>query len=736
MGFGDDLLEGSASRFGDELLAGSGEPQETAAVPSEAYAEGGEFGAPVITGAESETSTPGVVEQVGGAIADVGEEAGAFFSYPLLQGKTGATDKLEAVGETVAATAKGAAATTLGLVQSGYDFMRVLGIDANDAGVQEAIKGINKDIEDYKTEYGVEGIHAGDVGRFLPTIGTLGLKTTSKVLVPLIEGIIAYGEQRGAGEDTATSSLVGLATTAGVAGFGIALDTMLAPTAKKVYDYVLREQNMAPELADDIFKNYQKIMKVEDTSANRVKAIIDSLGAEGASIKQIAKNKSPQAASEIRKEALARKNTMFDLAKAAKDLTGRSKGQIKQLENFASKHAAAEKVVRDDFTLMKANMPTTSIDNILVKDGVDVSQTVKTKIEPGKAEEFLSSTATEKVGQAKTSTTTLADGTQKISVSEANRHKLSIPVLEEVINTDRLYLKDLLSKETVTPKDLVDAIKLSKSLAYDTKSYIGTKGLNKLSDQLEGILKDNVSKSQYEAFKLNKARYSKMLALRDVTIGKTAREIKTGDITPARGLKIIREMSDDGPKAFKAVNKVLGHKGAADFEKVVINDALSQATGKGSGDFPSYSVLNEALQTKGFASKEGKAFQDIISTLDRSFASDDLVKAWNFVDKTDTASMLAGMTGRVKLFIVNKLWPSIRQRLPGKVAKHAAYTAKMTDILADPAVVKTAKEVLESLPDYEVQLIKAEAKKDLGEMIRNDSLKNVTSRVLGTAATE
>ena len=665
---------------------------------------------------------------------------------PRTEHQGAAREVIKQTGEGIGAIAEGIGATGLGVMQTGIDLANVLGADiSDDTWVSKKIDKVNAAIKEYETKYDVgEGkLSAADIGRFIPTLATLGIGTASKVAVPAIEGLVTYAEQRGADKDKAQAAITGAFTTLGVYGTGIILDTVLPPTAKAIQKHLQKEYDLSDAVVDDIFKNYQMVMNVKDTAANRSKAIVDALGSHGKDIKLAAFKKSPEAAKELRLEAIKRGQILEDLSGAAKTITGKIDDPVTKLQQFADMHKVAEAAIKNNYTQMKDMMPANKIGNFAVVDGTDIVKTTTT------ANGKISTAVREKITDLRGNILTTTKGSQKLldatgktidtkvteKITSATRKPLRIPQLEEALQTSRSRLKEILS-EDLTPKSLVDASKLASKLQYKASDPEAARALGNLRKTLEDHLKNNIDPAMYNMYKLQQREYGQMLALRDHAIGKVAKGINTKTITPKEGLSLIRSMQEAGEATFENVKKVVGDKASADFEKLVLSDAFENASGKGVADLTHYNTLNQILQNKGFVSKEGKAFQQLTDIMERSFSTDDLIRSISFTEKP-SEGFAATIGGKLKFWVVQRIWPSVKQRIPySQVSKHALKAARLEELLARPATVKTAKEVLQTMPEYEKQLIRVEAMDFIKEAMRSDELKNVTSRALNITPIE
>jgi len=649
-----------------------------------------------------------------------------------LLGEMGTKIKEHAVG-----TAQGAAATGLGILRLGGDVIEAAGGEPDMTWTDSNIKALNKSIRAYEEEHGLgKGeISAADFGRFIPTLATLGLSTASKMAVPMIEGLVAYAEQRGAEKDKAASALTGGLTSLGVYGTGVVLDALLPPTAKAIQKHLQVQNDLSDEVVEDIFKNYQKIMKVPDTTASRVKAIVNSLGESGKKFIEGAKQRSPRAAAELQREAVGRTRLIEELGGAVKTISAKSKQPFEDLTKFSQGYAKAEKAIMDNYTLMKDMMPHTALPKLQVIDATDVTKSMTSKA--GRTATTVREKVTDASGQAFTTTKNIVDVKGKpLATTEkivsATKKPLKIPVLDEAFTTTRAEVKSRLSGE-LTPHNLIDTIKMVGDLKFATKDKIAKNSLNTLQETLQGVLKENIDPALYNMYRLQKNQYSHMLSMREHVIGKTANLVKTEALAPKEALQALRQMGEGGKATFEAVERVAGSDVSSAFEKALIRDAIDNASGKGSGDFLHFSDLNNILMNKEFVSAEGKAFQELTSTLDRTFATDDLIRSIMHNTQNDV-SLSPTLIGKAKFFIVQQAWPAVRQRIPFlEKSKHALKTARLESLLTRPALVKTAKEVMADMPEYQKAMIQADTVDFIKEILTDENLKNVMSRAAGQA---
>jgi len=760
MGFGEDLLEQSASRFGDELLAEPTtvekpkeelwEPKAPVAVPDDIERFGEEaMAAPVIGEPTKAPQTPqeamrefaiGDIQEMEQFVEKAAEEVQQIAAYPFREkARKQLAATVEKTADDIAAAGLGAAATAVGFAQIPNDILETLGVDTGDNIAKQAITGLNQKIKEYEDKYNVEGVSWADAGRFIPTLASLGVSTMSKAMVPAIEGLLAYGEQRGVEKEKTEAAITGLLTTTGVFVFGAALDALLPPTAKAVHNYLLSHNKIADDTAEVIFKDYQKVMDVPDTWSNRAKSIVEALGEGGKSIKLHAAASSPEVAEVIKSEMLQRSDLVRRLGNIPKQVRGRKLDKADTLLEFVKAHKKATNSIRGGFTLMKARFPSTPIKNLFVEDALDATSTIVTKINKESAESMISATAREKIGDVVTTTKQVADGAVQKTVKETTKRKLHVPALDEAFVTDRSELLNILKAEEVSPAKLIDAMKVNGRLIFGTKNFTQKNALLALQKELDSTLKQSVDPKLYDHYKALKKQYHYMLNVENHTIGKALKEVREGSVTPYQAfenLSTIRSSEGNPGNIFKHLENIVGPEKSANFEKMVIGDAFTRSTSEGIGDFTDFAKLSDIISRKNFVSKEGKATQELMDIMESSFATDKLLKA---VDYRTLHELPIGatLTAKMKFWLVQQVWPAIKQRFPlSKTSKHLAYEKQLFKILGKPGSVKQIQEVLSEMPSWEKELIESKAVKQAGEWIRKEEVKNVTSRTFGVAATK
>jgi len=706
----------------------------TAPVETDAdYAPGGQFAAPVIDENTEVAQPKGVTDYLGdiaNAPSEVGQEFAKFLAYPMMQGKENAPDAGQAIRDTLATVGEGAAATALGVIKSGADLVGLLpNVDTSEF-LDDELSVLNTAIEDYKTKYKVDGITAEDFGRFLPSLATLGASTSSKLIVPIIEGLLVTGEQRGAGAKAGEAFMTGALTAAGTAGLGLILDSILPPTKKALLKYLQEEHDISDTAADQMLLRYKTLMKADDSADSRIKAIIDQLGgAEGYTLKHAATELGPKAAKSIRLESLGRKKLMRDLVKSSQGLVGRA--SVDQLSAFSKTLQTAQKGLQDSYTSMKALMPETPIKNTFVTNALDITSTLKTL-----DGDFVSASAKETAGGITKVRTENAKGIAE-TLTEKTKTKLSVPELEEA-KTATGFLKQLLTSDELTPKTLVEAIRLSKDISPNLDA-IGKASMKNLSNDLENVLKANISKEQYSLFKKNKSDYSQMLGLKDHYIGKSLNNIydkklnPKGTQTAGEVMEELRAINHSSEGVLNSIYKVAGGSAEEKFEQSLITDMLEENVKGGSSTFVSFGELNDVIKNKGFISKYGQNFQKLTDIASKSFATDDTIKAALYKTPHATLERLASVQGQGKMWLVGRIWPHIEKRFPTEAAKHARYGDALKAIMSKPTFAKTAQEVLEELPEYEKQLIRADLSQSVKEFLSTDAAKMGFARSVGTA---
>ena len=468
-----------------------------------------QYAAPDVTQAKP-YKEPGVLETFARGAEDVGE----FLAYPLLEGKKDVSSSVDAVVDTMQATAQGAGATVLGTVQLLNDGLRAIGISVDDKPLQKKIDNVNKEITNYVERYKLEGdfFNASSVGRLAPEFATLPMAIKSRVLAPMIEGFLAAGNTRGTGADEAAAATTGMATWAGITAVGFALDVLLPSSAKSVLKALQKKHDISDEAVEDLYSRKKNLINLKDTAAARVTAVVDSLGEAGKHYKDVA-SYGVGAAKNMTRIANEHKALLQDLASKSRVVTKHEGNLAKNFAEYSDAHSKGIDFAYKEFGAMKDALPTKPIANPFFEGAKPLSSmSVKTTTPRGGDELLKSVTNTKVDGGVKTVDVENLKGTTQTITEKFGGSKGYIPALEDALVTTRNRITNLLSKPNVNAQDLADTLVAINSFPKKTQ---GLHDVKALKTQVQKLLKDNTSPLMYQRYEANQKLYGSMKTLQD-----------------------------------------------------------------------------------------------------------------------------------------------------------------------------------------------------------------------------
>jgi len=517
------------------------------------------------------------------------------------------------------------------------------------ATTDKAVKTLNSFIGNYNTKHPEQFMHPATYGE-LASYGAVPMG--SGVMSATLTGgaltfLSSVGEDKSYSEATRDGIIGGLLT----GGVTKALEFLPGSKANGIYRYMLDHYNIDAKVADSEFKQWRRVTGEADTTKNRIKALIDNLGTQGADIKSSMVN-DPIAVKNLNKRIKDTKQNLIEASKSSFNV-----------EDFAQDLKTNFKRVGQEYNDIKATIsdkPTNSV------------------FEP----------------------------------------KL-FDVVDDATTGDVAELKQLLGKDEVSVKDLLDSSPIVNSLKARAKGQSIHKW-SVVKDQINSDLKDALSTKEYAMWKAANDNYAKMATVR---VSKLGDEIQKAVSTTYKGSAkstpeaVMRKLKTigAGDDIFSNISDLVGQKHTAMLEKAIINRTLQGKNGN-----QAWETISKNLENKGFVTPEGQHLNSLVNDMKEVFKTDDSMRTLNVMHGRSGATIATTAEGKAAVVIIDKLSNMIRKHIPySSVAKHLRVMDGLEDILREPTKVANFKNIIDNLNphlkgiisnDYNDLLIKEEQK--------------------------
>jgi len=545
----------------------------------------------------------------------------------LLRAEPERLENLEATVEVLSDAGKGgsrgAARLPLGIARLVEETVNLLpNVDS------EVVKGWIADNEEYIKANGLELEATGGeiVANIIAGIYTGGVTAPLKVAV--VEGGVEGFISAGSGDEP--SEIASRAITALVGTYAVSkplsmiINHLKPVDLQKTYAHLLDQYDVDKKIADEDFLNWQRVKHGSDNVRNRIIALVDNLGKEGAAVKYGA-SVDAGAVKNMNKSMHATKKTIRDLAKGDFDLMSFADDLQLQYDRVGKQYGAVKNMLQDK----------------------PVKETF------------------EKVMWA-----ALDDATK------SNVHSLT-----------RLIGKEA---DEITVKNLVDASPLVNDMIRRTSGP--TLGMWKqVKKKLETSLKSNLSKPEYNMWRVANDNYSDMAQTRVSALGDLIGSSKgttwkgTAKRTPEEVMRKIKTVAG-GDDIFSNIVGLVGKEQAANLEKAMIKETIGGRLGK-----DSWETISKNLSVDGFVTPEGKRLKELIKLVSETFMTDDAVRVLNTKAGTEGATIATTIQGKIQVGLIQKLHAMWRRHDPFNevTSKHLLHMDEVYDVLKDP--VKTKK---------------------------------------------
>ena len=446
-------------------------------------------------------------------------------------------------------------------------------------------------------------------------------KITNTKALYFVESLIGYVIEMSDSGDFLESVKKGF-TQGSIAGSANELANTMVKTftksgATKTLNYLWEAHNIEMKQAagldpsaskDSVIKaiedRWLNIMSGESSNENKVRAIIDSLGKTGAEYKvatQQVVEKSKESIVRQAKEARVA-DVQYDVA--GQNITDATKTLVKEVGTGIK---GAESLADDSIKALRPDGVSPEVyDRALSKftkkimkgdiDNLygDVSAGLKNKY----TDIYNIDTDALKGVSSELEATVAKGGT--LNSAETNLSK----ALESEMTIDNLLL-------------------IKKEVSALTRNSSGTQltNANKLKKNVDSILKNTLSKQEYNLLSKMDKEYVRKIAVRNSGANMNKLGAKLMDY--ANGGKTIENITEDlaslnvASTDFKEIEKIIGTNNVAKIEKSIVNDMLNKNI-----DDVSWETMSKTLKNIGFISKEGKALKSVIDEYSKVFSAD------------------------------------------------------------------------------------------------------------------
>ena len=542
---------------------------------------------------------------------------------------------------------------------TGEDFSKkIFGEDfTKDPLNQEVITKLNDDIATYKDKFGQE-LDMTDLGRLMPSLSTLPVAYTSKIMGSAIEGALAYSETRGGGSSK-MQSLISGTIAAGMTGvFMHTLNYMTTPASKLAYNAILERFQYTPKEADEIYQRWLQVMEPSKDGmfskaneyAERTKAMLDDASRNrfklGEEFIERGTSLSTKAAMGVEREILDRSNELKKIVSTKYDTFEEAAKDIQTI-NYQ---------IRADYEYVKQSISPKVIKNTL--DDVKLPN-------------------------------------QDI-----------FDTLPDVVKSDMLQLKTLAGKPELSVGDLIDASKIVNrvltrpSVRGTEKSY----NLGKIKGQIHKELSKNLTPQEFKAWKQINTDYRHMKQVQNSKIGSALERLigvnaKADSDTYTSFIKTLYS-TDEHPETFQALAHIVGTSKAAKLENRIISQVLMDSKNP-----YAWSEIYSRVGKKGFMTKSGQAAVELLEKMKTSMQGDASYRAMvegasgSYGEGAKTSIWDAAAAIGVRR-LVNMLVGAIPKVTPflGE-AGHIARTERfISSILERPSNVRKISDYIDTMP--------------------------------------
>ena len=564
----------------------------------------------------------------------------------------------------------GVRSTMAGVGQTGIDIGQAIGLDFDqlDEKNQKLIKYLNSKVKDK------DFFSMNTMGRLIPTLVTMPVAYSSKLLAFTIEGAIGYAEARGEGADKLGAAIGGLIAGGGTAAIMKAFD-MLGNKGGKVLNEIRKEfASTINGNEDKIFAKYAKFTgKTTETLTNydKTMAILSHGEDKGAAYFKVAADNDAKA-----KKAL---DNLSDSKKEAINTSGpdkNSKGMVARAIKPAQEQIAFASDKYTEFkdlifkSQYKQDIPLTE-SKTLILDNLD-------------------------------------------NIPDLQKSAVVKQVIKKLSSDEPITLEDLFDVREAMNAVTVKLRKVDKkgSQTIDGKQFVDSIITNHMPEEFSPLwskLKDELSLAYSMGGK-------NTVAARNNTFGKLLTEAGKGTRTFESILKDIAGASD-GPKGMKDIMKSIGSDKMVEFEQGLIKEIYS-------GNMDNLGKTITRLKNIGFVTPEGKTLKRQLRQLDDAFNADDYYKIVADVldgnKSIDGTSITANLLSKFKYSTMAHVWDYLKVLSPTQQGQFLRHMRRVT------TAIKKAEPTIKGIDG-----VTPEMYKDFSKIIRSSIEKSINDEIGG-----
>lgn len=407
------------------------------------------------------------------------------------------------------------------------------------------------------------------------------------------------------------------------------------------------------------------IMQGESSNENKIRAIIDSLGEQGASYKRTA-----QTLSDVSAEANVRSGKYSRIQDLRTETAGANiedvSGELSKQVGMSSE--GAENTIRNKMLQLGA---TPEAEDRAVKMFSD-------KLKKGSISKIYGDFVD--AAKSKYSDTYNIDNNVLNSVKNDLSERFN---LTKGLSSSEANLASSLDK----PMTIYNMLGVKRDINTLIRNSDGVQKTNAvtLRSEMDSILKQTMSKEDYNLLNQLDTEWANKSKVTG-TKSKDLNQIATRLMSFANGNKTLDSVVSDldsldvGTNSFKQLEKLVGTKNVAKLEKGIVNSML-----QGNVDDISYDVINNSLKNMGFVSEEGKQLKKIIDDYDTIFSADNfsgLNKQISNTGEYTPNALTADLIAKLKYTASSSIFAKLRKTFfTSKQAEESRNIGEIADVL-------------------------------------------------------
>jgi len=493
---------------------------------------------------------------------------------------------------------------------------------------------------------------------------TVGLKATSPRTVAAVDGLLGFVFEHSKSGDSIEALKQGI-YQGGASGIVTqyadeVLNALSRDGADKALDYLKGKYKLTDSQVSRMEKDWLDIMEGEHSSQTKVKAIIDSLGKEGAGYKATAEMTSPDSARAIINERSERIRTL--------------QGAVDE----------------GDIVIPQAELATQIGSKVEVPvDPTDLSKGYRLKVDSGKISDRFEEVKGKILSNHQGVKVTIP---QREATEVIEQLQTEIRTVSDVSNIVKQDIVERISKP-MNLQDAIQSVEDVNELIRTTKNEVRRRRLQNVKELINKQIDDTLTVPEKFAYSTVKNEYRIKKTLQGKSDSETNNRIGKllGEATRGRETheQILKGLADTraGEVEFNDLSQIIGTKNTAKLEQGIIKEVLS-----GRIDDISYANIDKLLKTKGFHSKEAKHFKEYMDKVNKSFATDDYVNQMSamFRGTPDQQSALtADLMEKARYATSGAIWRWLLKNTPFvKGAKDLKALDRISKVLSKEAGVR------------------------------------------------